>query len=75
MSGDWLRVMIAFGFSHVTSVVSGSGASSRVQPSSKSSRGEDLETAGSVGRGAAPAPALVRSEAVGDRSRAVARIE
>src|SRR5580692_524419 len=38
MSGDSLRVMMALDFSHVTSVANGSGASSRVQPSSKSSR-------------------------------------
>src|SRR3984957_10978441 len=38
MSGDWLRVMMALDFSHVTSVANGSGASSRVQPLSKSSR-------------------------------------
>src|SRR5271165_4672109 len=38
MSGDWFRVMMTFGLSQVTSVASGSGASSRVQPSSKSSR-------------------------------------
>src|SRR5580700_8146995 len=38
MSGDSLRVIMALGFSHVTSVANGSGDSSRVQPSSNSSR-------------------------------------
>src|SRR5208337_886095 len=38
MSGESLRVMTLLGRSMVTSVASGSGASSLVQPSSKSSR-------------------------------------
>ena len=74
MSGDSLRVMMALGFSHVTSVASGSGASSRVQPSSNASRLLKLETAGRVGRGAAPAPELGGQDALGDRLGAVARV-
>ena len=75
MSGDSLRVMIVLGFSQVTSVASGSGASSARPAVVEILALLELETAGRVGRGAAPAPEVGGKDAFGDRLRAMARVD
>ena len=73
MSGEALRVMIVFGLSIVTSVASGSGASSRVQPSSKSSRRSVSKRPVTLVAEPRPRRRSAGEQAFGDRNRIVAR--
>jgi hypothetical protein len=65
---------MALGFSQVTSVANGSGASSRVSRH-RNPRGSQARNGGGVGRGAASAPQIGGQDSLGNRLTAIARVD